>query len=80
MTWWSWVLGVTAVAFIVVGFGMLGRASVQMFRHVHAAVPPNKSLKETVNDGLTPFESLYSSCNQEALLKDLDGIIERVLG
>src|SRR6478672_575155 len=34
MTWWSWVLGVTAVAFIVVGFGMLGRASVQMFRHV----------------------------------------------
>src|SRR6478735_3407843 len=34
MTWWSWVLGVTAVAFIVVGFGMLGRAGVQMFRHV----------------------------------------------
>ena len=32
MTWWSWVLGVIAVAFIVVGFGMLGRAGVQMFR------------------------------------------------
>jgi Fe-S oxidoreductase len=34
MTWWSWVLGLIAVAFIVVGFGMLGRASVQIYSHV----------------------------------------------
>ena len=34
MTWWSWCWVSIAVAFIVVGFGMLGRASVQMFRHV----------------------------------------------
>ena len=34
MTWWSWVLGLIAVAFIVVGFGMLVRAGWQIFGHV----------------------------------------------
>jgi Fe-S oxidoreductase len=34
MMWWSWVLGLIAVGFIVVGFAMLARAGVQIFRHV----------------------------------------------
>ncbi len=34
MTWWSLALGVIAVGFIVVGFGMLIRAGVQIYRHV----------------------------------------------
>ena len=34
MSWWSWVLGVVAVAFIVVGFTMLGRAGWRIFGHV----------------------------------------------
>ena len=34
MTWWSLILGSVATVFILVGFFMLGRASVQMFRHV----------------------------------------------
>jgi len=34
MTWWSVTLGVIAVAFIVVGFGMLFRAGWQIFGHV----------------------------------------------
>jgi len=34
MTWWSLVLGSIATVFIVVGFAMLGRASVQIYRHV----------------------------------------------
>ncbi|HEY4991791.1 MAG TPA: (Fe-S)-binding protein [Nakamurella sp.] len=39
MTWWSLVLGVTAVAFIVVGFGMLFRAGWQIVRHVRLGRP-----------------------------------------
>ena len=32
--WWSLILGSIATVFIVVGFAMLGRAVVQMYRHV----------------------------------------------
>lgn len=52
----------------------------QMFRHVHHVAPPNKSLKETIRDGVGPFKPLYDIWNQKALLEDLEGIIKRVLG
>ena len=39
MTWWSLTLGVIAVVFIVVGFGMLGRAGWQIFAHVRLGAP-----------------------------------------
>ena len=34
MTWWSLILGSVAAVFILVGFSMLGRASVQIYRHI----------------------------------------------
>ncbi len=39
MAWWSWVLGPIAVAFIVVGFAMLGRAGWQIYRTMQLGAP-----------------------------------------
>ncbi len=39
MAWWSWAMGLIAVAFIVVGFGMLGRAAVQIYRTMRLGAP-----------------------------------------
>jgi Fe-S oxidoreductase len=39
MTWWSITFGVIAVAFLVVGFGMLIRAATQIFAHVRLGAP-----------------------------------------
>jgi len=55
-------------------------SGLQMFRHVHNVAPANKSLKQTVADGIEPFTPLYWVCEQQALLYDLERIIKRVLG
>ncbi len=59
MTWWSLTLGVIAVGFIVVGFGMLIRAGVQIYRHVrlgqpdpHRAAPVGQRLATLLKESL----------------------------
>jgi Fe-S oxidoreductase len=59
MTWWSLLCGVIAVAFLIVGFGMLIRAGVQIYRHVrlgrpdpHRAGPVGARLKTMLKESL----------------------------
>ncbi len=59
MTWWSLVCGVIAVGFLIVGFGMLSRAGVQIYRHVrlgrpdpHRAGPVGARLKTMLKESL----------------------------
>ena len=39
MTWWSWRAASIAVAFIVVGFALLGRAAVQIYGTMRLGAP-----------------------------------------
>ena len=59
MTWWSITFGVIAVAFLVVGFGLLARAAARMVAHVrlgapdpHRAAPIGGRLKTLVKEFL----------------------------
>ncbi len=59
MTWWSVLCGVIAVAFLIVGFGMLIRAGLQIYRHVrlgrpdpHRAGPVGVRLKTMLKESL----------------------------
>ncbi len=59
MTWWSLVCGVIAVGFLIVGFGMLIRAGLQIYRHVrlgrpdpHRAAPVGQRLKTMLKESL----------------------------